>query len=135
MGLWDRLRGGATTRSGGNRRGTLDRASGATDLAHLEQFVATRQGVEGYVEPRTAVSETTIVLVAADGEWTRRRIAGPQVARRLRSPRGLLEAVKLVDDVVLVGALGMGRGEVRALREAHAELAARRVARGKSARP
>ncbi|PZA22523.1 oxidoreductase [Modestobacter versicolor] len=68
---------------GGDRRGTLDRASGSADLTHLEQFVATRRGVEGYVEPRTAVTETTILLVAADGEWTRRRIAGPDVARKL----------------------------------------------------
>ena len=83
MGLLGRLRG---TRGGGggrDRRGTLDRASGSADLAHLAQFVATRRGVEGYVEPRTAVTETTIVLVAADGEWTRRRIDGPEVARRL----------------------------------------------------
>ena len=88
MGLFDRLRGrraggGRGSGAGGDRRGTLDRASGAADLAHLEQFVATRRGVEGYVEPRTAVTETTILLVAADGEWTRRRIAGPEVARRL----------------------------------------------------
>ena len=84
MGLFDRLRGGRGT-GGGNhgRRSTLDRASGSVDLAHLERFVATRRGVEGYVEPRTAVTETTILLVAADGEWTRRRIAGPEVARRL----------------------------------------------------
>jgi hypothetical protein len=82
MRLFDRLRGGRRG-SGGGRRSTLDRASEQADLAHLEQFVASRRGVEGYVEPRTAVTETTIVLVAADGEWTRRRIAGPQVARRL----------------------------------------------------
>ena len=84
MGLFDRLRGRRRAApSGGGRKGTLDRASGKADLAHLEQFVATRRGVEGYVEPRTAVTETTIVLVAADGEWTRRRIDGPDVARRL----------------------------------------------------
>ena len=81
MGLFDRLRGGG--RGGGNRRGTLDRGSHKGDLSHLEQFVASRRGVEGYVEPRTAVTETTIVLVAADGEWTRRRIDGPDTARRL----------------------------------------------------
>jgi hypothetical protein len=80
MGLFDRLRGGG--RDGG-RRSTLDRGSQRADLAHLEQFVASRRGVEGYVEPRTAVTETTIVLVAADGEWTRRRIDGPEVARKL----------------------------------------------------
>jgi hypothetical protein len=87
MGLFDRLRGRGRARPGRDgddaRRGTLDRGSERADLAHLEQFVASRRGVEGYVEPRTAVTETTIVLVAADGEWTRRRIAGPDVARKL----------------------------------------------------
>ncbi|MGY1840438.1 MULTISPECIES: oxidoreductase [unclassified Modestobacter] len=84
MGLFDRLRGRRGTGGPrGDRRGTLDRASASGDLTHLEQFVATRRGVEGYVEPRTAVTETTILLVAADGEWTRRRIDGPDVARRL----------------------------------------------------
>ena len=84
MGLFDRLR-GRRAGSGGSRgrRATLDRASGTADLTHLENFVATRRGVEGFVEPRTAVTETTILLVAADGEWTRRRIDGPDVARRL----------------------------------------------------
>jgi hypothetical protein len=87
MGLFDRLRsrgrGGSGGRGDAGRRGTLDRSSQRADLSHLEQFVATRRGVEGFVEPRTAVTETTIVLVAADGEWTRRRIDGPEVARRL----------------------------------------------------
>jgi hypothetical protein len=87
MGLFERLRGGGRGRPGrartDGRRGTLDRGSQRVDLTHLEQFVASRRGVEGYVEPRTAVTETTIVLVAADGEWTRRRIDGPDVARKL----------------------------------------------------
>src|SRR4029453_18046377 len=83
MGLFDRLRGRGAGHSGGGRRSTLDRGSHKGDLAHLEQFVATRRGVEGYVEPRAAGTETTILLVAADGEWTRRRIDGPEVARRL----------------------------------------------------
>ena len=90
MGLFGRLRG--TRRAparGGDRRGTLDRGSVREDLTHLEQFVATRRGVEGYVEPRTAVTETTILLVAADGEWTRRRIAGPDVARKLSRDLGV----------------------------------------------
>ena len=83
MGLFDRLRGRRGSRGDDARRGTLDRGSQRADLTHLEQFVASRRGVEGYVEPRTAVTETTIVLVAADGEWTRRRIDGPDVARKL----------------------------------------------------
>ena len=39
--------------------------------------------MEAFVEPKTAVTETTVVLVAVDGEWTRRRIDGPEGARRL----------------------------------------------------
>jgi hypothetical protein len=58
----------------------------------------------------------------------------PQVAARLRQPRGLLEAAKLIDDVLLIGELGMARSDVKALREAHAALTARRVARGKARR-
>lgn len=57
------------------RRGT------AADLAHLAQFLATRSGVEGFVEPKTAVTDTTVLLVAGDGEWTRRRVGGPEGAR------------------------------------------------------
>ncbi|MGY1638081.1 oxidoreductase [Geodermatophilus sp. SYSU D00742] len=86
MGFWTRLRRGAPA---ADRRGTLDRGAGKADLAHLEQFVATRRGVEGFVEPRTAVTESTIVLVAADGEWTRRRIHGPDTARRLSRELGV----------------------------------------------
>jgi hypothetical protein len=100
MGLFDRLRGGRGGGTGGRRgggraggapgrRATLDRGSARADLAHLERFAATHRGVEGYVEPRTAVTETTIVLVAGDGEWTRRRIAGPEVARRLSRELGV----------------------------------------------
>ena len=85
MGIVDRLRG----RAGKGRRNTLDRASQPVDLAHLEKFVATRRGVEGFVEPRTAVTGTTILLVAHDGEWTRRRIDGPGTARRLSGDLGV----------------------------------------------
>ena len=46
--------------------------------AHLRDFIATRVGVEGFVEPRTTVTDVTLLLVARDGEWTRRRV--PSVA-------------------------------------------------------
>jgi hypothetical protein len=64
------------------RVGTL-RAADSTDRDHLLEFLRTRQGVEAYLEPRTAVTDTTLVLVAGDGEWTRRRIAGPEAAAAL----------------------------------------------------
>lgn len=54
----------------------------------------------------------------------------PQVAALLRRSK-LTDAAKLVDDVLLVGELGMKRNEVKGLRDAHAELSARRTARSK----
>lgn len=58
----------------------------------------------------------------------------PQVAARLRRPTGLLEAVRLIDDVMLVGVFGAKRTEVKALRESHAELSGRRAARERAAK-
>lgn len=59
-----------------------DRAADRADLDHLENFVRSRRGVEAYLEPRTTVTETTVMLIADDGEWTRRRIGSPDEARR-----------------------------------------------------
>ena len=53
---------------------TRVRASDAVDREHLSSWVSERRGVEGFVEPRTAVSDVTLLLVAHDGEWTRRRV-------------------------------------------------------------
>ncbi|MGQ4600572.1 oxidoreductase [Nocardia sp. R6R-6] len=78
MGLLDHFRGGAT-RGGGGRRGGSARGQ---DARYLADWVRAHTGVEGYVEPKTAVTDVTVVLVAADGEWTR-RIVGERWARRL----------------------------------------------------
>jgi hypothetical protein len=59
-----------------------DRPSTKGDLQHLEDFVRSRKGVEAFIEPRTTVTETTVLLIAHDGEWTRRRVDGPEGARR-----------------------------------------------------
>ena len=72
----------------GRRRGTL-RAASPTDIAHLTDFVKTRPGVEAYLEPRTTVTETTVVLIAASGEWTRRRVAGAEGAREFARKHGV----------------------------------------------
>jgi hypothetical protein len=63
-----------------NRPGTL-RTANSADLDHLGAFVTSRSGVEAYIEPRTAVTDTTVVLVASSGEWTRRRVPGPDAAQ------------------------------------------------------
>jgi hypothetical protein len=76
VGLFDRFR----RRSRGSRGSAGDPAA---DLKYLRQWVADHHGVEAYIEPKTAVTEVTVVLVAADGEWTRRRAGGDAGARRL----------------------------------------------------
>jgi hypothetical protein len=68
------------------------------DFEHLEGFARTRRGVEAFVEPRTSVTAMTVILIAADGEWTRRRISGPDDARKL----GQRLAIPVYD----VGAVG-----------------------------
>lgn len=59
---------------------TRVRASDKADTEHLTGWLQARRGVEGFVEPRTAVSEVTLLLVAHDGEWTRRRVPSVQWA-------------------------------------------------------
>jgi len=55
-----------------------------------------------------------------------------KVAALLRQPQGLLHAVRVIDQALLVEHLGIPRSEVEVLREAHADLAARRAARARS---
>lgn len=59
------------------------------DVEHLSGFARSRRGVEGYVEPRTLITETTMVLVADSGEWTRRRVAGPGAAQEMGAHLGV----------------------------------------------
>jgi hypothetical protein len=74
------------------------RAAGREEIAHLEEFVRTRRGVEGFIEPRTTVTQTTLLLIAHDGEWTRRRMQSPEAARQFAHRLGMP-----IYDVALVG--------------------------------
>jgi hypothetical protein len=56
-----------------------DEGAGARRLPHR---LDPRRGVEGFVEPRTAVSDVTLLLVAHDGEWTRRRVPSAEWAHK-----------------------------------------------------
>jgi hypothetical protein len=91
MGLLDRFRGRAPRRPRGPRDGgpTIVRASDAADEKHLHEFITTRRGVEGFVEPRTAVSDVTLLLVAHDGEWTRRRVPSIRWAHDFANSHGV----------------------------------------------
>ncbi len=83
MGMFDRFRRTKVRRPSGDRTrtgSTTVRASDSADEKHLQEFVTTRRGVEGFVEPRTAVSDVTLLLVAHDGAWTRRRVPSVQWA-------------------------------------------------------
>ncbi|MCC3333434.1 hypothetical protein [Nocardia abscessus] len=78
MGLLDRFRGGAARAGGVLRGGSV----AGQDARYLSEWVRTHVGVEGYIEPKTTVTDVTVVLIAADGEWTR-RIVGERGAQRL----------------------------------------------------
>ncbi|MEU6643820.1 oxidoreductase [Saccharomonospora sp. NPDC046836] len=85
VGLFDALR---RKGRGSSKPGTLRKASSA-DTRHLEEWAASRRGVEAYVEPRTTVTDTTVVLVAHDGEWTRRRIGSLGAAQEFGRKRSI----------------------------------------------
>jgi hypothetical protein len=63
------------------------------DLVVLQEWVAsrgaTKGGVEAYVEPQTSFSPTTMVLVAGDGEFIRRRVGSPDAAARFARGVGI----------------------------------------------
>jgi hypothetical protein len=85
-------------RTRGGRVASMDREATADDLDALREFARTRTGVEFYVEPETMVTDTTAVAIAADGEWTRRRVGSPSVIRQVAKQLGLP-----VYDVQIVG--------------------------------
>ena len=77
MGFSDRIRGFF------NRRNN-------PELQELASFAAERKGVEGFVEPRTATSPTTLLLVDRDGDHRRAPVREPgdaaQFCERLGIP-------------------------------------------------
>ena len=85
-------------RTRGARVASMDREATPDDLDALRAFARTRKGVEFFVEPETMVTDTTAVAVAADGEWTRRRVGSPRVIQRVARELGLP-----VYDVQIVG--------------------------------
>jgi hypothetical protein len=67
----------------------VSRAAQNEALDHLRQFVATRVGVEAYIEPPTNQIQTTLLLIATTGEWTRRKVADARVARQMAADLGI----------------------------------------------
>ncbi|SDE55745.1 hypothetical protein [Auraticoccus monumenti] len=86
MGILSRLR---RRRPGGPA--TPGRPAPISDLAtrHLTEFATSRRGVEAWVEPATKVTGPTLLLVAYDGEWTRRSIPTPSWGHSFAEHLGL----------------------------------------------
>jgi hypothetical protein len=76
----------------------LTRSDRKAVAVELGEWAAARHGVEVFVEPKTAVTETSVVLVAHDGEFTRRRIASPKAAQKFAHDNALP-----IYDATLVG--------------------------------
>ena len=59
------------------------------DRARILSFLDSRQAVEAFVEPRTVMHPLSVVLVAADGEWTRIALSDDRYLRELARTREL----------------------------------------------
>lgn len=56
---------------------------------HLAQWMSTRRGIEVFVEPKTSVTDCTMLLVAHDGEFTRRPVRHPEDAKEFARSHAL----------------------------------------------
>lgn len=83
-------------------------------IAHLSQFVASRAGVAAYYEAESTHNPSALVLVAMDGEWTRRKIPS------------LADAVDVAQDLGIELYEVTRSGYPRAMREWSAKRAHRR---------
>lgn len=59
------------------------------DIEYLEQWALRRSGVEAYFEPGTATIMATVMLIAGDGEWTRRKIGSLEATFKFGNQRGI----------------------------------------------
>jgi hypothetical protein len=59
------------------------------DRERIVAFLDSRQGVEAFVEPKTVMHPLSVVLVAADGEWTRIALSDDRFLRELVRTRAL----------------------------------------------
>ena len=80
MGMFSRLRRDRGGRGTSDASATGAKQQSGRHRAHLEEFVRTRREVEAFIEPATTVTPTTLLLVAKDGEWTRRPVPDPKTA-------------------------------------------------------
>ena len=85
MGLFSR----GTRASKRGTAATSDRSARAETVAHLQAFVSSHQECEAFIEPPTRVTETTMVVIAETGEWTRRRVPDKAAAQKVAKHLGI----------------------------------------------
>ena len=71
------------SRDSSSAPGTASRGAQAATVTHFKDFVNSRPGCEAFIEPATRVTQTTMVVVAGTGEWTRRKVPDEIAARKL----------------------------------------------------
>ena len=86
MGIFSRRRARAAA---GDPEAPSPRQAQHATVEYFRGFVATRVGVEAYVEPETHVTQTTLMLIATTGEWTRRKVPGAKEAYELARTLGI----------------------------------------------
>ena len=74
---------------GRKKRGPSPREERREVDEYLSRWVSEHRGVEIYVEPVTTMNPTTVLLVAHDGEFTRRPVRDTEAARSFAQEAGL----------------------------------------------
>lgn len=85
MGLFDRFR----RRKSDADKPSSARGPSAQAIEDLKTFLAARDGIEGFIEPPTAVYAMTLLLVAGDGEYLRRPVKHEKQAAKLCDEHGI----------------------------------------------
>lgn len=65
------------------------RSSKADTIRHFTEFASTRKGVEAYFEQASGREPMALLLIARDGEWTRRQVPSPKAAAKIATDLGI----------------------------------------------
>ncbi len=80
MGFSDRLRAWFKGESKRSAPAKSTESASRSATKELEEFVRSREGVEAFLEPKTTIYSTTLLLVADDGEYLRRPVKSREQA-------------------------------------------------------
>lgn len=70
-------------------RKTSSAPAADASLDHLQEFCASRRGVEAWIEQPNTFTRPSLLLIAYDGEWTRRSIPDVAWGRRFTRSRNI----------------------------------------------